>query len=92
MHVAAAFFKNHQHALASTESCLDRFHYPVSKVIMDDKPVDNYLNIMGFVTVELHSEGEFANLAIDTHLNISLLTDLFEQISVMTLSASHYGS
>ena len=92
MHVAAAFFENHQHALASTECCLNRFYNPIFKVIVDDKSVDNYLNIMGFVTVELHTEGEFANLAVDAHLNISLLTNLLEQISVMTFSASYHRS
>ena len=55
---------------------------------MDDKTVDNYLNIMGFVTVKLHAEDKLTNLAVDAHLDVSLLPDLVEQITIMAFSAS----
>jgi hypothetical protein len=54
--------------------------------------VDDDLNVVDFVTVQLHLWSHFEYDSIYPNLGESQLTDLFKKLSVVTLSAfDHWG-
>ena len=55
---------------------------------MDFNSVDDNFDIVGFVAVHHHAEFDFAHYAVDTHSGEACLADMFEQLAVMTFSAT----
>jgi hypothetical protein len=51
-------------------------------------PVDNDLNVMDFVTVNVHAAPDLADHPIDADAKESIPKDLFEQFTIVSLSAT----
>ena len=53
--------------------------------------VNHHLDVVVAVAVQLHTRQRLAYLAIHTHVEVALLTYLFKQLFIVTLTSLHQG-
>ena len=83
-------FEYHEHPFALFEGSADSLFEPVG-IVAYAHTVDYQLDVVGFVAVDLHVVGQFADFAVDTHTQEPFLGYLGKEFAVVAFACFYKG-
>ena len=92
LHLLGLVVEDHDGTLAVFHRDLHAVGEPLLRIIRHGEVIDRQLDIVDFVTIDLHAHDKGFHRAIDTHAGESLLADVLEQFAIMTLAPLHHRS
>ena len=78
-------------ALALPHGLAERGHKPLGRLPAHDEPVHHQVDRMDLVAVQSHPGRDFAYLAVDARIDVTLSGQGLEQLAVVALAALHHG-
>ena len=84
--------QNHQEPVALLHGGSHTLTQTLIILIGNDSLIYHHLYIVILISVELHAVGYLFHFAVYTHVQITLLSNLLEQLLVMTFTGTHQRS
>ena len=91
-HLTALGIKNHQLPVALLEGQVGRLGQAFAVFFVDFEPVHDKFHAVVDIAVQLHAEGDLAQLAIDAHVDVPFFAQVLEQVFVVSLTVLDHRS